>query len=179
MKKILKTAAIIMALAGMISCDKENSIINGGGKTSEGYLSAKLMVNSDFANAIETAEVEYKDASGKLVTEKVNFASLPTEEAGDYGKLHVYSKEVIFKKFPADVYFTLKVTKKAGLTYTDKASLIYLPEVSSGKKDGSQHQKYKSFSDEIKIGIKPEGVNTILDGVINRINATKAEGKIN
>lgn len=177
MKKILKTLTIIMTLAGFVSCSKGNNTPEQS--KADGFFSAKLMMNAELANAIETAVVEYKDANGKLVTEKVNFSSLPTVDNEDFGKLHVYSKEVTFKNFPADVYFTVNVTKKSGLTYTEKTSLIYIPLVESGRKDKSQLVAYKSFGSEIKNGIRVDGVHYILDGVISRINAAKAEGTIN
>lgn len=167
MKKFLKTAAFFISLLSMIfvSCEKEGDNGENSGEVKTNEFVANVKISQDLIDACESIEFVYKDADGKVVTEKIDPSELSVEKYEYLNKeyeVRVWTKKFQYTKNPADVYFKPVLTKDPEYTTETSPNFIYDHLISGADKSSSKQK--------CTLGVRPEKVQEALDSVLKIIN---------
>lgn len=182
MKRVINLFVMCLALSSMlfVSCKKDD--VNGNSDAKAVcHFNATVQMSEEFITACESITFEYKDASGKIVSAKVDASKLKaavytvpaTEEKIDVLE---WNCKFDYNNCPAEVYFKPIVKVKETLSFESKPSFVFNPVIVSGVYPSKLVTNYNKA--EVKLRIRLDGVTTILNNLADTINGIKVDTTI-
>lgn len=158
---------MLLSSVAFVSCEKEGTTDdeNVQEEVNEQQFKANVIVSDDLIKACESIKFEYKDATGKLVTEDIDFSTI---SAGKYEikdkeySVRIWKKEFKYTKNPAEAYFKPIFTKDPDYAPTVAQNWIYNQSVSGA---GKSSTKSKS-----SLGVELDDILGSLDSYLNIIS---------